>query len=100
MISYIPERRTLIETEDLFQEARIMIGDIIQRGDLIEKIMVDTKMENLSDLGAKLANTYTLEDQFRVLSSNLPALGIRSCFISLYEDPENPMNSSKTHFRL
>lgn len=98
MISYIPERRTLIETEDLFQEARIMIGDIIQRGDLIEKIMVDTKMENLSDLGAKLANTYTLEDQFRVLSSNLPALGIRSCFISLYEDPENPMNSSKLIF--
>ncbi len=98
IISYMPDRRILIEAEDLFQEARIMIGDIIQRGELIEKIMDDSKMEDISDFAARLSNTYTLEDQFCVLFSNLPTLGIKSCYISLYENPEDPILTSKLMF--
>ncbi len=98
VISLIPDRKALIQAEDLFQEARIMIGDIIQRGELISKIIGDSEREEISEFGAKLVNTFTFEDQYNVLLTNLPGLGIRSCYISLYRDPLDPIKESNLIF--
>lgn len=98
ILPYIKSRQTLGQLEDMLQEARIMIGDAIQKTDLFTKILETSKLEHLNDFGAKLTSTFDLEQQFDIIQSELTSLGINSCFISLYSFPENPVKEARLVF--
>jgi len=98
IIPYIKSREKLEEAEDLFQEARIILGDVLQKTGLFGKILETSKLELLNDFGARLTSTFNLEEQFDIIYSELSSLGIKSCFISLYNFPENPLKEARLIF--
>lgn len=95
LISYIFERELLINAEDLFQEARIMVGEALQKTDIVHKLLEENQNVRLNELGMELSTALNTDKQMDLLYRDIPRLGIKSCYIALYEDPSQPLKKSR-----
>jgi signal transduction histidine kinase/DNA-binding LacI/PurR family transcriptional regulator/DNA-binding response OmpR family regulator len=81
--------------ENLFQQIRVMIGETSQRVQAFQRLQAEQKSQVLSDINQQLSATIDGQELLDILESALPQLDIRSCFISLYEDPASPTTLSR-----
>ena len=80
----------LAHAEDLWQQARILIGDFAERGQGRRRLDAAQQVETLSDITQSLITTFDVAGLMDVLARNLPQLGIPSGLLFLYEDPALP----------
>lgn len=73
--------------ENLFGQARVMIGGIAQRTQVLEQLRAVQRAEALRELGQALVATFDTARLADALAERLPALGIESCYLALYEKP-------------
>ncbi|HEQ72020.1 MAG TPA: PAS domain S-box protein, partial [Spirochaetia bacterium] len=59
------------------------------------KILVDYHLEEFSDISERLIGNLEIEDQLAIVRREFPNYGIHQCYISLYEDPEDPLSLSR-----
>jgi PAS domain S-box-containing protein len=59
------------------------------------KILFDYQLEAIDDSGERLLGTMERKEQLDVVCREFPRLGIKRCYISLYEDPANPLSLSR-----
>ncbi len=97
-LSLIGEGPELVNAEYFFHKAQVMNDDAMQKYGLFQKIHETAKLEELSDFGAELSSTFDLEKQFDIIQSSLTTFGIGSCFISMYNYPENPKQEAALIF--
>ncbi len=76
--------------EDLWHQARILIGEQGQRGDHYHEWLAQQQEQRLRRIGHVLATTTRTADLMDVLAEELPRLGISQCQLALYEDPARP----------
>jgi DNA-binding LacI/PurR family transcriptional regulator len=90
LLSTITEKETLFRSEDLWQQARVMISETAQR--VKESYYLErAKSENvLRRIGAELITTYDIEQLMDLLAEALPQVGIPGCYLSLYERDSSP----------
>jgi DNA-binding LacI/PurR family transcriptional regulator len=81
------------EAEDLFQEVRLMTGNIIVRAQARERLRVERWARALSQAGAGLIASFDVEHLGDAIAKDFPRLGIRSCALVRYE-------SNSVHARL
>jgi signal transduction histidine kinase len=74
--------------EDLWHEARVLIGDTAQRAQAYQRTLDAQKAITLGDISQSLITAKDLDELSDVLSHGLPALGVKSCYVSLYDDHE------------
>jgi signal transduction histidine kinase/DNA-binding LacI/PurR family transcriptional regulator/AraC-like DNA-binding protein len=86
-------RRLLAEA--LFGQARVVIGDAVQRAQIARQLQAERQSSLLRDIGQALITTFDIEGLTGVLAARLPELGIRSAFLSLYDRPDNPLAGSR-----
>lgn len=79
-----PER---CEVEDLFNQARVLIGEAAQRTQAYRQFMAEQQADRLRDIGRALITTFNVEKLADVLAEQLPQIGIRSCYLGLYDNP-------------
>jgi len=80
----------VIHAENLWQQARIMIGNMAQRFQIYQMTLAEEQAKLLRELGQTLITTFHLEELMAILAQELPRLGIPSGFVALYEDPKTP----------
>jgi hypothetical protein len=72
-------------TEDLLQDARIATAYAVERKEAQERMQLERFTRKLADVGAALTGAFDLEELARRIETELPKVGITSCFVSAYE---------------
>ncbi|MBN2440162.1 MAG: substrate-binding domain-containing protein [Spirochaetales bacterium] len=78
-----------------FEQAEGMIKEATHRAVTFTKILYDYKLESINDFGETLSGCVDLKKLMDILYQELPSLGINRCYISIYEDPDQPLTISK-----
>lgn len=81
--------------EALFGQARVVIGDAVQRAQIARQLQAERQSSLLRQIGQALITTFDVDRLADVLVEQLPALGIRSAYLALYENPEEPLATSR-----
>ena len=85
----------LLRAEDLWQQARVMIGDMARRAEMRQALRVERQARTLREISQALITTFDMGELMSVLADRLPCLDIPSCYLSLYEDPHKPAEWSR-----
>jgi DNA-binding LacI/PurR family transcriptional regulator/GAF domain-containing protein len=91
----IKDSTALLEAENLWQQARVMIGEEAERKQAYQAFQAQQQTDTLHEVGRALVTSTTIAELADVLARELPRLDIPSCYLSLYEDPESPTESSR-----
>jgi len=85
----------LLRAEDLWQQARVMIGDTAQRAEMRQALRAERQAQMLREISQSLITTFDMGELMSVLAERLPLLDIPSCYLSLYEDPHKAAEWSR-----
>jgi signal transduction histidine kinase/DNA-binding LacI/PurR family transcriptional regulator/AraC-like DNA-binding protein/DNA-binding LytR/AlgR family response regulator len=88
---YLHDDLTVERAEDIWQQARTLIGDFAERDQGRRRINAARQVQVLSDISQALITTFDINELMEVLARDLPLLGIPGCYLSLYEDPTQPL---------
>jgi signal transduction histidine kinase/DNA-binding LacI/PurR family transcriptional regulator len=92
------EVETSYRIENLLQQARVLISEITQRSQLHFEIQTKQYNQVLRTIGQALIGTFDMDRLRDILTRELPALGIPSCYLSLYVDPQAPTEAARLIF--
>jgi signal transduction histidine kinase/DNA-binding LacI/PurR family transcriptional regulator/AraC-like DNA-binding protein len=81
--------------EDLFGQARVLIGEAAQRGQAYRGWQAERQSATLREIGQALITTFDVDKLTDVLAKQLPRIGIDSCFLALYEDSKSALDQSR-----
>jgi signal transduction histidine kinase/DNA-binding LacI/PurR family transcriptional regulator/AraC-like DNA-binding protein len=76
-----------VQAEDLFGQARVLIGEAAERTQAYRQLQAERQADMLREIGQALITAFNVEKLADVLVERLPALGIASCYVALYENP-------------
>ena len=85
----------LARAEDLWQQARVMIGEMCKQIQVQRQWQARQQAKALSEIGQALVTTFDVEGLMDELVEGLLRLRIASAYLSLYEDPMNPAQWSR-----
>lgn len=80
----------LTQAEDLWQQGRVLIGEIAQNMQLAQQFQTEQQSQVLREISQTLITNFELTELMDVLAQKLPQLGISGCYLSLYENPDLP----------
>ena len=86
----LDDHQTLIRAEDLWHQARLLIGERARRARVYQEWLARQRTERLRKINHGLATKASMPDLMNVLAEELPRLGISSCYLALYDDPSKP----------
>ncbi len=89
------ERESLIHAENLWHQARIVVGEAAARVQARQAFHAEQQPQALREIGAAMITTFDIDELMNILVQNLPRLGIPSCYLSLYKDPQKPAEWSR-----
>jgi PAS domain S-box-containing protein len=78
----------LQRAEDLWQQARVVIGLVAQQRQAHQNLQAERRMDRLRRIEAALLTTFDVDGLINTLAEGLPRLGIPSCYLALYEDSQ------------
>ncbi len=81
--------------EALFAQARIVIGEAVQRAHALRQWQSERLADNLRETARALLTTFDLQQLTDALVENLPHLGIPSAFLALYENPTESLEEAR-----
>ncbi len=85
----------LTRAETIWGQSRIVIGEIAERVQFTQRHETAAQARRLNQIGSMLITTFDLAALTDILAAELPRLDIRSCYLSLYEDPTAPTTRSR-----
>jgi len=80
----------LTKTEELWQQARMLLGETAERAQLAQKIQAEQQFAMVQAISQALLVTFDVAELMNILARELPRLGIPSCALALHEDPYQP----------
>lgn len=90
LVPLLKEPEKKLKAENLIHQARILLGEIAQRFQAYIRIQEECKSNTLINIAEALTTSFNLVEIEGIIVNELPKLGIKKCFISLYEaDNEN-----------
>jgi PAS domain S-box-containing protein len=98
-LHYITDHELERRAENLWQQARIVISEMLNRSQLYElerSLTSETRM--IRQLGEQMITSIEMDEMMSTLVSTLPGMGIDSCYISLYDDEAVPPQWSRLIF--
>jgi DNA-binding LacI/PurR family transcriptional regulator/GAF domain-containing protein len=85
----------LSRAEDLWSQARVMIGETAQRVQAQQRVLEEQQAMKLREIGQALITTYDMAELTGVLAQELPRIDIKRGYLSLYENPGAPTEWSR-----
>jgi signal transduction histidine kinase/DNA-binding LacI/PurR family transcriptional regulator/AraC-like DNA-binding protein/CheY-like chemotaxis protein len=89
------DRRAQHLAEDLISQARVLIGEVVQRAQAYLQLQEERQSATLSEIGQALITTFDIDTLADVLAERLPLIGIKSCYLALYENPAAPLEQAR-----
>jgi signal transduction histidine kinase/DNA-binding LacI/PurR family transcriptional regulator len=94
LLPCISDPRLLSKAEDLWHQARVLIGEIAEKAQAFQRFQIIQQSLLLSEIGQMLLSTFDVQKLMDVIQLSLPQLGIRSCYLSIYKGEGIPAESS------
>ena len=83
------------EMEIRWQQARVIVSEAIRRAEQRQHLQVTQQNQILREISQALITSFDMKELMDVLTENMPRLDIPSCFLVLYENPEQPAGFAK-----
>lgn len=84
-----------IYAENLLQLADQSIESTSEKNEIYYKILSDYHLETINNIGELLATTYDINKQMEYIFNTFPSIGIKSVYLSLFEDPSNTLGNGR-----
>jgi len=88
-------RDSASRAEAILGQARLLVGDIARRQEGYRAFLATRQLQGLQRLDFTLTTSFDLSELMDVASREIPKTGILNCYISLFEDPENPTDQAR-----
>ncbi len=79
-----------LNAENLFQQARMLAGELSQRAQAYRRLEIEQQEELLNTFGFSMAPAMSLEEIGEAISNNFPAIGIGRWYVMFYSDVSTP----------
>jgi DNA-binding LacI/PurR family transcriptional regulator/signal transduction histidine kinase len=89
---------TAAQADELLGQARLVVGDVARRAQAHKRLTAERRAHTLSNISQALISSLDLRELTTVLGAGLPELDVKSCFLSLYDDPQEPARMSRLVF--
>ncbi len=86
----ISSTTTMLRAENLFQQARMLVGELSQRAQAFRRLQFEQQEEALSSFSFSMAPAMTLEEIGDALSKHFPILGLERWYVMFYSDVSAP----------
>lgn len=87
--------RDLAQAENLWQQARVMVGETAQRTQGYRLLQAEVQMRMLSNISQMLSTAIDLSEITEILARELVQLGIPNCYLALYENSDIPTDYAR-----
>lgn len=99
----ISSNTTMLRAENLFQQARMLAGELSLRAQANLRLKFEQREEALANFSFSMAPAMTLEAIGDAISRHFPLLGLERCYVMYYSDVSTPgsiSNPMPEKFRL
>ncbi len=90
----IGSNETMLRAENLFQQARMLVGELSQRAQAYRRLQFERQEDALSNFGFSMAPAMTLNEIGDAIQKNFPVLGMKSLYVMFYSDVSAPESIS------
>jgi sigma-B regulation protein RsbU (phosphoserine phosphatase) len=91
----LEDRRNIVRAEDMWQQARVLIGEATTRAQMSQAVKKEQQTHILFKIVDRLNTAFDVERLMDILVEELPRLEIPSCYLSLYKDPQAPTDMAR-----
>jgi diguanylate cyclase (GGDEF)-like protein len=95
ILPYLTSRQALITGENLFREVQLQITAALRKSNPWYGHLYAIQENSLDWFGENLGLDFDWTKQMDKVYTDLPKFGINSCYISLHQDLQNPLEHSK-----
>jgi DNA-binding LacI/PurR family transcriptional regulator/signal transduction histidine kinase len=85
----------LLEAKQCILQARVLVNEVAEQKYRYNLMIVEEHNASINSLNYGLNKVSTLDSIIDLMAQELPHIGIPSCYLSLYEDPETPLQNSR-----
>ena len=86
----ISNETTMLRAENLFQQARMLVGELSQRAQAFRRLQFEQQEEALGSFGFSMAPAMTLVEIGEAISKHFPILGLNRWYVMFYSDVSAP----------
>lgn len=90
----INSNTTMLRAENLFQQARMLVGELSQRAQAYRRLQFEKQEEILNNFSFSMASAMTFEGIGLAISKHFPVLGLERWYLMLYDDVISPASVS------
>ena len=95
MRTSLDDNERMRRAESLWQQAMIFVADVAQQAQASQAYHSAGHLEQLRAIGEELITTFDLSQLLDLMARELPRLGIPSCYLSLYVDPDISLDTTR-----
>lgn len=93
-LSGITSHTTMLEAENLFQQARLLAGELSQRSQAYRRLVLEQQENVLQGFSFSMAPAMTLDEIGEAISDHFPSMGIERWYVMFYSDVSEPQSIS------
>jgi signal transduction histidine kinase/DNA-binding LacI/PurR family transcriptional regulator len=86
----ISEKQTTLRAENLFQQARMLVGELSQRAQAFRRLKLEQQEEILQGFSFSMAPAMSMVDIGKAVQENFPRMDIENFYMLLYHDSARP----------
>jgi len=86
----ITEHTIMLQAENLFQQARLLAGELSQRTQAYRRLVLEQQESILQGFSFSMAPAMTLDEIGRAISEHFPQMGIERWYVMYYSDVKTP----------
>lgn len=90
----ITSHTTMLKAENLFQQARLLAGELSQRAQAYRRLMLEQQENVLQGFSFSMAPAMTLDDIGNAITRHFPDMGIGRWYVMFYSDVSTPHSLS------
>jgi signal transduction histidine kinase/DNA-binding LacI/PurR family transcriptional regulator len=86
----ISEKQATLKAENLFQQARMLVGELSQRAQAFYRLKLEQQEEILQGFSFSMAPAMSMTEVGKAVQENFPRMGIEHFYMLLYHDSARP----------
>jgi len=96
----ITDHTVMLRAENLFQQARMLAGELSQRAQAVRRLQFVQQEEALGNFGFSMAPAMSLEEIGEAISKHFPVIGLDRWYVMFYSDGGAPGSPLPESYRL
>ena len=90
----ITSHTTMLQAENLFQQARLLAGELSQRSQAYRRLVLEQQENVLQGFSFSMAPAMSMDEIGTAISEHFPAMGIERWYVMFYSDVTAPQSIS------